>query len=113
MATQQKASPTPGEQLNLIEVGPENLAKIKPVALEYRQIMQQRVQMTAQEVAAKQGLLELVHEAKLKPNDQGIIKFTCDGLVISVTPRDELIQVKDGTKKRGRPKKQRAGKDAA
>jgi hypothetical protein len=110
MGKKRSLGPAPGEQMDLIDVGPENLEKIKPTALAYRDAMQARMKAGETEQKHKQALLELVREANLHPNEQGIIKFKCGGLVISVTPRDELIQVKDANaRKRGRPKKDQGG----
>jgi hypothetical protein len=82
------------EQLDLIDVAPESAKKIVGVARRYKAAQVQRIEILEQEVNEKQKLLALVKEAKLTPVD-GKIKFRCDGLIITVTPRDELVKVKD------------------
>jgi len=86
---------TGGEQLVLIDVGPENLRRITPIARRYRAAMKRRVQALAEEVEAKVKILELVKEAKLSRLQDGSIKFKCDGMTITVMPRDEKITVKE------------------
>jgi hypothetical protein len=90
-----------GAQLELIEVGPENLQAIKPIAKRYKTALQVRVKALQQEIAAKQQILALVKEAKLSRLADGSIRFKCDGLLITVTPRDELVKVKDENKEDG------------
>lgn len=82
------------EQLDLIDVAPENAKEIVKVAKKYKEAMTNRVAWLEKEKAFKAQILELVHKAKLTPVD-GKIKFTVDGLTITVTPRDELVQVKE------------------
>ena len=60
--------------------------------------MQARVEALAEEVKAKQEILSLVKDAHLSRLADGSIKFKCDGMVITVTPRDELVKVKDESK---------------
>lgn len=84
---------TKGKQLPLIDVTPENLRPIMEAAQEYKE--QQVIRMAAgvKEAQQKQIILELVTKAKLQPLADGKIRFECDGLTISVTPRDMLVQV--------------------
>lgn len=84
-----------GEQLDLIDVAPENAKKILGVAKRYRAAQTQRLAALESEVAEKQKLLELIKEANLQRLEGGKIQFRCDGLIITVTPRDELVKVKD------------------
>lgn len=83
------------EQLELIDVKPENMKEIIPAAKTYQKAKAARIKATEKEVKAKVELLSLVKSAKLKPLDDGAIRFKCDGLLISITPRDELIKVKE------------------
>lgn len=92
---QDNAEVAPGEQLELIDVGPENLKAIKPIARKYRAAMQLRVDALAEEVDAKQKILAMVKQAKLSRLMDGSIRFKCDGMLITVTPRDELVKVKE------------------
>lgn len=95
-----------GEQMPLMDVGPENLKKIAPVAREYRSILKERLKLTVQEVKLKKKLHELIKESKLNQVD-GKIKFACEGLDIEVEYRDEVIHIKEHKepKKRGRKPK--------
>ena len=81
------------EQMELIDVGPENMKEIKPAAKAYQKAKTARINASTKEVQTKNKLLGLVKTAKLKPLDDGVIRFRCDGLLISITPRDELIKV--------------------
>lgn len=84
-----------GEQQPLIDVGPENMKEIVTVAKLYKKHMTIRQAALMKEIAKKQELLNLVKAAKLKPLEGGVIKFKVDGLTIKITPRDELVQVKE------------------
>jgi len=61
-----------GEQMPLIDVGPENLKEIIPHARAYTAVMQRRIKALAEEVKEK-----------------------CDGLLVTVTPQDDKIKVKE------------------
>lgn len=88
-----KKTSTNGEQLPLIDVGPENLKKIVPVARRYRAAVKRRMNEGDEEVKLKVKLLQLVEEANLQRDKTGKVKFKADGMTITVTPRDNLIQV--------------------
>lgn len=92
---EQKGHPQAAEQLQLIDVGPANLKQIKFAARRYRAAMKRRLAALEEEVKAKRQILDLVKQAKLIPLADGIIKFKCDTLLITVTPRDQLVRVKD------------------
>jgi hypothetical protein len=83
----------------LIDVQPENTKEIAKAARLYKEHQANRIAAFDKEVEAKQKLLQLVKEANLQPLEGGVIKFTCDGLTISVKPRDELITVKEQANK--------------
>lgn len=91
----QPEQPTRGEQLDLIDVGPANFKAIKPVAKKYRLIVKERLAAQAKEVELKTELLALVKDAHMQHLDDGTIQFRVDGMLITITPRDELIKVKD------------------
>jgi hypothetical protein len=83
-----------GEQMDLLDVRCKNEKKISAKATEYIGYVKNRMNWNAKECVAKQELLELVEAENLTPLKDGKIKFACDGQIITVTPRDKLIQVK-------------------
>lgn len=89
-----KTKTADGEQLDLIDVEPENAKAIKRAARAYKSAQAQRITWLVDEKKHKGKILELVKEAKLRPNEDGIIKFRLDGIVVAITPRDELVQIK-------------------
>jgi len=96
MAKRQKSSKTANdEQLDLIDVKPKNSKEIIKAARGYKAAQAKRISAQEQEVAEKQNLLELVKKENLQPLEDGKIQFRCDGLIITITPRDELIRVKE------------------
>ena len=84
-----------GKQMDLIDVSPENAGPIIEKAREYKEVVSERVGLTAKEVKLKAELLQLVSDADLQRLEDGKIRFEYDGVTITVTPRDELIQVKE------------------
>jgi hypothetical protein len=89
-----------GEQMDLIDVGPKNSKEIIKHAKLYRSALAKRVDALAEEVAEKHKLLELIDAEHLQRLDDGKIKFKLDGFTITVTPRDELVKIKeDGDEK--------------
>ena len=97
--TTPKPEPKPGEQLQLIDVGPANLKKIKPLVSAYKDAQATRIAALQDEVKYKQRILEEAHKAKLNRLPDGKIRFTCDGFLVEITPRDEVIKIKDQTSK--------------
>jgi hypothetical protein len=89
-----------GEQMDLIDVGPKNSKEIIKHARLYKSALAKRVDAFAEEVAQKQKLLELINAEHLQRLEDGKIKFRLDGFTITVTPRDELVKIKeDGDEK--------------
>ena len=84
-----------GEQLELIEVGPKNLKDILASVKIYKEHQKVRIGALKKEIAAKQVVLELVKTANLKPLSDGVIRFKCDGKIITIEPRDEVIRIKE------------------
>ena len=82
-----------GEQLDLIDVKPENAEAIIAAARLYKKYQLARLTALGKETDQKQKVLELVKDAKLQPLEGGKIKFKYDGFIISVEPRDELVKV--------------------
>lgn len=89
-----QTSTTTGEQLDLIDVAPENAKQIIAIAKKYKAIQAKRISALEAECAEKQNLLTLIKQANLKQVD-GKIRFRVDGLIITVKPRDELVTVKE------------------
>lgn len=82
------------EQLDLIDVHPENSKAILACARRYQDAQETRVEALADEVAEKKKLLELIKAGGIKPDSEGKISFHLDGYKITVVPRDELVKVK-------------------
>jgi hypothetical protein len=85
---------TDGEQIDLIDVKPENAKEIIKAAKAYKKAQAARIEALVTEVAEKENLLECIRKAKLQPSSDGSLKFSLEDVKISVTPRDELIKVK-------------------
>ena len=85
----------PQEQLDLIDIHPENAKPIIAAARIYKKLVGKRLDVLAQEVEQKQKILDLVKKAKLTPLENGVVRFKYDNVTISITPRDELVKVKD------------------
>jgi len=83
------------EQLPLIDVQPKNKKEIIACANRYKKAQSERIEALNREKEEKQSLLDLVEKGNLQRLDDGTIKFHVDGMTITVTPRDELVQVKE------------------
>lgn len=90
-----KSEDTNGEQLQLLEVSHPSAKKITSIARAYKKIVRERVELTSEEVELKGKLRQAVRETDMKPDAEGIITFKCGKITVTVTPRDELIRVKD------------------
>jgi hypothetical protein len=86
---------TSGEQLDLIDITPEHGKEILAIAKDYKKAVSARMRMGEKEVDLKGKLLELIKKENLTRLENGSIRFRLDGMIITVTPRDELIKVKD------------------
>jgi hypothetical protein len=84
-----------GEQMPLIEVSPEHSKEIVRVAKAYRKSVTNRQNELANEVELKQKLMGLINEEHLQRLPDGTIKFSVEGYIITVTPRDEKVTVKE------------------
>ena len=88
-----------GDQLDLIDINPENAREIVKVARSYKEYQTARIKAQKGEEQQKQRVKDLVEEADLKPIEGGKIKFNYDGYTISLTPRDVLVQIEEETVK--------------
>jgi len=86
-----------GEQLDLIDVLPAKAKPIIKAARIYKKYQLERLSALAKENSQKKFVLQMVKEAKLQPLEGGLIKFTCENVTVSVTPRDELVKIKEQT----------------
>jgi hypothetical protein len=91
---QKKEKPEPGEQMELIDVGPKSKKAILAVAKKYKSTMRHRMETLDEEIALKQQLHDLIAKEKLNRLEDGSIKLEIQGVKITVKPRDELITVK-------------------
>ena len=83
-----------GEQLPLIDVGPKKAKELAQLGREYKKVQRARQALLQKEVALKEKILSLVKAEKLKPLEDGSIRFKVENLEINIKPRDELVQIK-------------------
>lgn len=78
-------------------VAPPRIRAIDKLADEYIEIRDQRVQMTPQEVAAKQNLIGALHKhaAKLGTQPDGSIVYRYGTIQITLLPGKEKLKVQD------------------
>lgn len=88
----------PGDQMTWIDLNPEELKAIMPKIRKYRQIVKQRVTLTAQEVELKEAIKEFFHKSDYQRLSDGSIKVHCEGLRIRIIPQDEKIEIKEDKK---------------
>jgi hypothetical protein len=82
-----KNSSVPG-QLDLIEVGPENLEKMTPHLRKYKAAVKERMAALKIEVEQKQIIMDLVQQAKLQPLPNGQVwRLTSNHATWSYTSR--------------------------
>ena len=105
-----KKPKTSGEQMPLMDVGPENNQEIVEAVRTYKAHQHDRIAAGKKEFEAKQKVLTLVKKSELKPLQNGVIKFTCENAEIEVTPRDVLITIKEKAHKKPKKKKNMKGR---
>ena len=94
-----------GEQINLIDIGPENGQAIIEAVRIYKGHQHDRLASLKLELKAKEKVKRLVKEAGLQHLPDGTIKFTYEKVAICIKPRDELITITEV-----KPKKPKKGK---
>lgn len=82
-----------GEQMPLIDVVPENIKPIIPVARAYKKIVAERMALSDQEVKLKTKIRDMAAKAEIPREADGRIKIKWERVNILITPRDELVQV--------------------
>lgn len=97
MAKKKKAGK--GEQMALLDVGPEHTREIAAAGRRCKILQRARLKALDAEVKEKQKIRQLVEKENLTRLQDGRIRFKCDGLLIEITPRDELVTVKEEKKK--------------
>lgn len=93
-----------GEQLDLIDVAPENLKAIVKEVRIYKKHQSDRLSALKKEVEQKERIKALVHETKLQRLQDGTIKFEADNAIICVSPQDDLITIKEKIAKKTKEK---------
>lgn len=96
-----------GEQMGMLDVGPENGKVIIKAVRVYKGHQGDRLTALKKETEAKQRVLTLVKESGLKREQDGTIKLIFGKVTIKVTPQDDLITITEAHKKskKGRKKK--------
>jgi hypothetical protein len=77
----------------LIDVGPENLKEMQPVARKHKNAEKRRATAVSDKSEACAEMVELVKKANLFPNEKGLIEFVVDGLRVKVTPDQWTVSV--------------------
>ena len=84
-----------GEQMELIDVLPTKARPIVKKAQEYRRAVENRQKWGSKEAALKAEIETMIDDAKIPRLNNGVRRFSCDGVLIIQTPRKELLQVQD------------------
>ena len=93
-STEAKEAQKPdGEQMDLIDVLPENCKALVEAAKLYKKYLTVRLKALAKKVEQKQVILELVKAANIQPANGGKIKFKYQNVKINVTPSDYKVSV--------------------
>lgn len=82
------------EQIELIDVQPQNAKEIERAAYAYIEAKECTADAREQEHVKRDKLVEVVRSAGIAPNPDGAYRFRACGTVITVTPVPEKITVK-------------------
>lgn len=99
--------PRKDEQLDLIEVSPENQKTILRLARAYLEAKKECGIATENAKNKKNRLREAILEANLQPLEDGVIRVVCGEHMVEVVPRDEEVSVKSA------PQPKEAAKEGA
>ncbi len=94
-----------GEQIPLMDVGPENLKAIVKEVRIYKKHQHDRLASLKLEVESKGKIKAMVKEAELQRLKNGTIKFEADNAIICVAPQEDLITIKEKAPKKLKAKK--------
>lgn len=86
-----------GEQLDLIDVAPESAGPMVEAGRLYKKAQKTRLKALVEEIRLKDKIRQLARDAKLQRLEDGVIRFTYNGVTICITPQDEKVTVKDKT----------------
>ena len=84
-----------GDQADLFELHGPNTKKIIEAGKLYKKHQKARLAEEKLEAEQKALILELVKAADIQVLAGGVIHCTIEGMEIKITPRDELVQVKE------------------
>jgi len=84
-----------GEQMDLINVGPEHSDEIIAAAKVYVKYRDKRIEVGNTEVEKKKILLGLIKAENLKPLEDGKIRLKCVNYFISITPTEYKLKVQE------------------
>ena len=89
-----KEKPQSVREPYLIDVAPKNHKAIAEAAKRCRAAQSRKAKAAEQETVEKDKLLALVKKSDLKPINGKII-FRSEGLLVTMTPREDAIQIKE------------------
>ena len=83
------------EQLDLIDVQPENAAEIAKYAGQYREVVARRIKLAEKEVDLKQKILRLFDDGNVQRLDKGKRKLKVGHFMIETEPKEESVKVRE------------------
>lgn len=84
-----------GEQMDLIDVLPAKAKPIIAAARVLKKLQTSRASAQQKENDQKEKFLDLIKKANISRLPNGTIKFSYDGLTITVTPKLESVSIKE------------------
>lgn len=84
-------------------VAPVRIKPVDDAAEDYVKIRDRRMAMTKKEVQAKQNLIDLLHKNadKIGADDEGIMRYEYDDVVVELSPGKEQLKVRTATNPAG------------